>query len=207
MYTDGCKIYLACIHTSCVYISVMIEITNIMYWWSWCTYGRLRRYMNLLHSNGTPGTRKHPFTQCVSMRVMVPGAAKSCPIKMENKFTKIGRHTEKTQKAWKCFVIIVILLNFKNLFTIGAEIQLLVLKSHRSFAKLDLEPHWEKQLYLDPLKMKANSQHCFRSYRYQVPVGVGWVLWSRSRPEPVFLAGAGAGEKAPDLAPGCCCLA
>ena len=31
------------------------------------------------------------------------------------------------------------------------------------------------------------------------------VLWSRSRLEPDFLAGTGAGEKAP--APGCCCLA
>ena len=35
------------------------------------------------------------------------------------------------------------------------------------------------------------------------------VLWSRSRPESDFLAGAGAGEKAsaPVPAPGCCCLA
>ena len=36
---------------------------------------------------------------------------------------------------------------------------------------------------------------------WKVPVHA--VLWSRSRPEPDFLAGAGAGEKAP----GCCCLA
>ena len=33
------------------------------------------------------------------------------------------------------------------------------------------------------------------------------VLLRRSRPKPDFLAGAGAGEKAPALAPGFCCLA
>ena len=33
------------------------------------------------------------------------------------------------------------------------------------------------------------------------------VLWSRSRLELDFLAGATAVEKALDLAPGCCCLA
>ena len=33
------------------------------------------------------------------------------------------------------------------------------------------------------------------------------VLWSRSRPEPDFKARAGAGEKSPDPALGCCRLA
>ena len=40
---------------------------------------------------------------------------------------------------------------------------------------------------------------------YQGKRGTQAVLWSRSWPEPDFLAGAGAGENAPD--PGCCCLA
>jgi hypothetical protein len=37
-------------------------------------------FYTVVSSNGTPGTRKCPFKQCVSMLGMVPGAAKSCPV-------------------------------------------------------------------------------------------------------------------------------
>ena len=56
----------------------------------------------------------------------------------------------------------------------------------------------------DPNTTYFEPQHCYNGHQH-----LQTVLWSRSRPEPDFLAGAGAGasEKALAPDPGCCCLA